>query len=87
MNKTKNVFFTICAIAGLFDCKNLKAQDWKTITACPDDSIQTWLTRYHVPVVAIGIILRITKSNPSIIMGKRGQVFRHLQTRSIMLLP
>jgi CubicO group peptidase (beta-lactamase class C family) len=56
MDKMKNVFFASCVIAGLFECKNLEAQGLKTITACPGDSIQTWLTRYHVPGVAIGII-------------------------------
>jgi CubicO group peptidase (beta-lactamase class C family) len=56
MVKIKKVFFTICVTTGLFDCRNLSAQERKTITACPDDSIQTWLTRYHVPAVAIGIM-------------------------------
>src|ERR1700689_169465 len=56
MDKMKNVFFTIYVIAALFNCKSLKAQGRKTITACQDDSIQTWLTRYYVPAVAIGII-------------------------------
>jgi CubicO group peptidase (beta-lactamase class C family) len=55
-NMIKRALLIICVIAGLFECKNLKAQNWKTITACRDDSIQTWLTRYHVPAVAIGII-------------------------------
>jgi CubicO group peptidase (beta-lactamase class C family) len=54
--KVKKIFFTICAIAGLFEFKDLKAQSLKTITACPGDSIRAWLARYHVPAVAIGII-------------------------------
>ena len=54
----KKVYFIICLIAGLFECKHLKAQGLKTITACRPkaDSIQMWLKSYHVPAIAIGII-------------------------------
>jgi hypothetical protein len=54
--KVKKIFFTICAVAGLFGSKSLRAQEQKTITACPGDSVRAWLARYHVPAVAIGII-------------------------------
>ena len=32
------------------------AQPRATITACPDDSVRSWLNKYHVPGAAIGII-------------------------------
>jgi CubicO group peptidase (beta-lactamase class C family) len=32
------------------------AQSGTTITACPDDSIRSWMSEYHVPGAAIGIL-------------------------------
>jgi CubicO group peptidase (beta-lactamase class C family) len=38
-------------------CPNVcLAQSRATITACPDDSIRSWLREYHVPGAAIGIL-------------------------------
>jgi CubicO group peptidase (beta-lactamase class C family) len=44
-----------CMLAFIF-ANNCMAQRRATISTCPDDSIRSWLTRYHVPGAAIGII-------------------------------
>jgi CubicO group peptidase (beta-lactamase class C family) len=52
----KKILFTIWVVAGLIPFENGNAQSWKTISECPKDSIESWLNRYHVPAIAIGIL-------------------------------
>ncbi|MBS1500732.1 MAG: beta-lactamase family protein [Bacteroidetes bacterium] len=49
------ILVTGCAWVIIF-ANGCMAQQRATITSCPDDSIRHWLTRYHVPGAAIGIL-------------------------------
>jgi CubicO group peptidase (beta-lactamase class C family) len=52
----KRIILTIGYELAVIFCNVCVAQSSAMITACPDDSISSWLRTYHVPGAAIGIL-------------------------------